>query len=182
MIISTMRSSTQTLMVIQGWTHWNEIQLGAEKEYGMSKAEFERLLPEYQKFMGLIALGYSGLGMFSSEVDKIWHTHILNTVLYEQFCLTICGRMIHHVPNLEKITAYNISDCLEPGPSCKEPDPDPSCVEPAPSPSCAEAGTNPSNQAYTAEYFRKAYTSIYGQIPCAIWRLTMCDGTAFRSS
>lgn len=71
----------EILTIIQGWEHWNVIQLGAEKEYGMPEPTFEKLLPEYQKFMGLVALGHRGLGMFSSEVDKIWHVHILNNPL-----------------------------------------------------------------------------------------------------
>lgn len=65
----------EVLLAIQGWKYWDEIQLGAEKEYGMTRAEFERLLPEYCKFMGLVALGHTGLAMFSDQVDKIWHAH-----------------------------------------------------------------------------------------------------------
>ena len=100
-MIITADSKQELLSILQLWEHWHDIQIGAEKEYGMSQEEFERLLPEYQRFMGLIALGYRGLGMFSTEVDKIWHAHILNTMLYEQFCMKVCGRMIHHAPNLD---------------------------------------------------------------------------------
>lgn len=63
----------EVLLAIQNWEHWNEIRLGAEKEYGMTATEFEKLLPEYCKFMGLVAQGHTGLAMFSDQVDKIWH-------------------------------------------------------------------------------------------------------------
>src|SRR5579872_344224 len=126
-------NNQEVLLAIQSWEYWNEIQLGAEKEYGKTRAEFERLLPEYCKFMGLIAQGHAGLAMFSDQVDKIWHAHILNTLRYEQFCMTIFGRMIHHVPNIhtnETECEISTHNCIEPGPSCKEPEPGPSCREP----------------------------------------------------
>jgi len=50
----------EALIAIRSWEYWDEIQPGAEKEYGLTKAEFERLLPEYCKFMGLIAQDYAG--------------------------------------------------------------------------------------------------------------------------
>src|SRR5438874_735658 len=102
MVQTTISRNLEALAAIQSWEYWHEIQIGAEKEYTMSKEEFDKLLPEYWKFMGLIAQGHTGLGMFSTAVDKIWHAHILNTPRYEQFCIAIFGRMIHHAPNLHQ--------------------------------------------------------------------------------
>jgi hypothetical protein len=85
------------LEAIQSWGHWHEIQLCAQKEYGMSAEEFYRLLPEYQRFIALSA-GYQGVGMLSAEVDKLWHAHILNTKRYYDFCQQYLGRIIHHLP------------------------------------------------------------------------------------
>ena len=82
---------------IQRWEHWHEIQLCAEKEYAMSAGEFYRLLPEYQRFIALTA-AYEGVGMLSTEVDKLWHAHILNTKRYYDFCQQYLGRIIHHLP------------------------------------------------------------------------------------
>lgn len=165
----------EVLLMIQNWEYWNEIRLGTEKEYGMTGAEFERLLPEYCKFMGLIARGYTGLAMFSDQVDKMWHAHILNTLRYEQFCTEIFGRMIHHVPKLySNETEYEIAihNCIEPEPSCKEPEPDPSCREPDPDPSCREGGfIYDSKHMAIAERFRDAYVSAYGELPGDIWNL-----------
>lgn len=165
----------EVLLAIQGWKYWDEIALGAEKEYGMTRAEFEKLLPEYCKFMGLVAQGHTGLAMFSDQVDKIWHAHILNTLRYEQFCAGIVGRTIHHVPNLhsnEPEYEMAIHNCTEPGPSCREPEPDPSCREPDPDPSCKEGEfALSSNHTSAAERFRNVYVSAYGELPNDIWNL-----------
>jgi hypothetical protein len=36
--------------------------------------------------------------MYSPKVDTIWHTHILFTKEYANFCTTVFGRFIHHTP------------------------------------------------------------------------------------
>lgn len=35
----------------------------------------------------------------SKDVDEVWHTHILHTVDYADFCQLHFGRFIHHVPD-----------------------------------------------------------------------------------
>src|SRR5438067_2444784 len=116
--------------------------------------------------------------MFSAEVDKSWHTHILNTLRYEEFCITVIGKKIHHMPNLKAVPESKEPDCIEPGPSCKEPDPSPSCREPDPNPSCREAPVSSHNRTYTVEQFRRAYTSAYGPIPEDVWHLPAADDSA----
>jgi hypothetical protein len=178
---TTLNRDQAMLDAIQDWKYWDEIQIGAEKEYGMPKDEFDKLLPEYWKFMGLIAQGFTGLGMFSNAVDTIWHAHILNTPRYEKFCMAIFGRMIHHVPNLH-IGGFDIRsfapDCTEPGPSCREPEPDPSCREPEPDPSCREFDVPATGKGNAKEYFRNAYLLVYGELPGNIWSLPESDGSA----
>jgi hypothetical protein len=165
-------SPANALSAIQLWEHWHDIQLGAEKEYGMSAEEFDRLLPEYQKFMGLIALGEHGLGMFSSEVDKIWHSMILNTMLYEQFCMQIFGRFIHHAPNLSKSHAECSTICsgIPCDSVCKTEDPIP--VPPPPKPDDMVPMKNEALQFY------QAYASVFGPPPQCIWNLPEMDGIA----
>ncbi len=90
------------LRQILSWPHWDDIQTGAQKEYHMSAKQFRSVVIEYWKFMGLIACGYSGLGMFSRDVDKIWHSHILNMPLYQDFCVSVLGYIAQHIPNLKK--------------------------------------------------------------------------------
>lgn len=145
-----------SLTAIQNWEYWDEIQMGAEIEYNMTREEFDELLPEYQKFMALVALGYRQLGMFSSRVDKVWHAHILNTTLYEHFCTKIYGKMIHHVPNIRKSQQHSGS-CGKS--NCEHPE-DPNDI--------VESAT-------VAERFRAAYKAAYGQYPRDIWNLPEID-------
>ncbi|QBD76355.1 hypothetical protein EPA93_10180 [Ktedonosporobacter rubrisoli] len=63
------------LQRIQCWDHWKEVGRVAQKEYGVSEEDYQRLLPEYQKFLALIA-NYR-VGMLSKDIDRLWHAHIL---------------------------------------------------------------------------------------------------------
>jgi len=174
------------LFRIQQWDGWIAIQKGVAKEYSMPEREFYLILPEYQKFMGLLALGYRGIGMWSQKVDVIWHAHILNTQRYENFCRTIIGEMVHHVPCCDM-------QRIEPGLSCGEPEPEPSCAEPDPGPSYREPDPGPSckgedlssrpigdrQRASTAIIFSKLYMQVYCQVPPPeIWDFTGADGRA----
>jgi hypothetical protein len=57
---------------------------------------------EFKKYMALIALGHTEIGMASQEVDEIWHNFILFTREYGEFCEKVCGRIIHHRPNTSR--------------------------------------------------------------------------------
>jgi hypothetical protein len=68
---------------------------------------------EFKKYMALIALGHTEIGMSSHEVDVIWHNFILFTREYSQFCEKVCGRIIHHRPNTSRrpqLPARSITD------------------------------------------------------------------------
>ena len=192
-----MLEETQTvdsvLLKIQQWNGWVAIQKGAAKEYGMSEQEFYVVLPEYQKFMGLIALGYRGIGMWSQKVDLVWHAHILNTQRYDNFCQTVIGGIVHHVPCCDMqrlkpgVLHADPDPEPEPGPSCREPEPEPSCRE-EPGPSCKETDLSSSlegngngwrssvEEESSAAKFTTLYAEVYGQVPPSdIWDFTGVD-------
>ena len=149
------------LETIQQWKHWNTIQKVAVKEYGITESEFEVALLEYQKFMGLILLGHRELGMFSREVDIVWHSHILHTQLYEAFSTHFFGRMIQHIPNLDlQLETENDSICsnIPCNSKCETEDPVPTPPKPD-----------------KRRTFIEAYTSTYGPVP-SIWHLAIPDG------
>jgi|GEM_PF-3873506 len=52
---------------------------------------------ELKRFLALAAIYDVPLGM-RGPVDELWHTFIIFTVDYMNFCQTVAGRMIHHVP------------------------------------------------------------------------------------
>ena len=110
--------------------------------------------------MALVAQGYTQLGMFSSGVDKIWHSHILNTVLYERFCMQVYGKMIHHVPNTRKSQESPEKRLLKCGKTnCEHLEDLHDRVDPA----------------TVARCFRDAYKAAYGEYPSNIWSLPEAD-------
>jgi hypothetical protein len=65
---------------------------------GMNEAVAEQSIAELRRFFKLIALGYESVGMTSETVDEAWHTLILHTAEYANFCDDVFGRFIHHRP------------------------------------------------------------------------------------
>lgn len=137
--IASMNSAVQKALdafaAMQAWPHWNEIARGAEKEYGMSREEFERVLPEYQRFMALSA-AFPGLGMLGERVDVLWHSHLLNTIRYGEFNERYIGRFVNHLPcssyELYGVGGIQAEICKEPPATCMDPFPAPPDPSPVP--------------------------------------------------
>ncbi len=53
---------------------------------------------EFRRFMGLCVLSPSSVPMVSRKIDHVWHTFVLHTQLYAEFCDEIFGRFAHHEP------------------------------------------------------------------------------------
>lgn len=68
----------------------------------LSANEIPEAISEYRKFMSLILITGGGLGMISRSVDEVWHTHILFTQDYFNFCERAFGRYVHHQPTTSK--------------------------------------------------------------------------------
>ncbi|GER87886.1 hypothetical protein KDW_20480 [Dictyobacter vulcani] len=159
---NTQRKSAQEMLAsIQSWQHWDEIGLVVAKEYYVTSKDFAVALPEYQKFLCLAVMGYEGLGMYSNLVDMLWHGHILTTVLYAEFCTSILGKFVHHIPN----TAVMVSEeewktcrsCRNCSISCKF---------------CSGGGSGGSKETFIA-----AYQAAFGPIS-PVWELSQSDGIA----
>lgn len=58
----------------------------------------------YKRFIALTMLGYRGLDVPSEDVDEVWHTHILFTREYADFCDQLGAGFIHHVPYTRRST------------------------------------------------------------------------------
>ncbi len=56
---------------------------------------------ELKRYLALIAMRPYGTEAYGvrGEVDELWHTFILFTGLYSDFCQAVAGRFIHHVPH-----------------------------------------------------------------------------------
>ena len=58
----------------------------------------ERILDQALAFLGACAVATQPIGP-SDLVDIGWHTFILHTEDYLEFCYRVAGRFIHHVPD-----------------------------------------------------------------------------------
>lgn len=68
------------------------------KDEGLSAeiaAEHER---ELKRFLSLICLNPGEPYGMKGQIDKLWHTFIIHTRDYKDFCDKVAGRFIHHVP------------------------------------------------------------------------------------
>lgn len=79
------------------------------KEGSIDQHRIDEAVSEFRKYMALISLGYQDLGMHSKEVDEVWHSFILFTTEYIDFCQKACGQMIHHRPNTSRRPQLSMS-------------------------------------------------------------------------
>jgi hypothetical protein len=77
-----------------------EFQQSFGKESNGSQRRWaERILDQALAFLRLCAEGQDGPYSPSPLVDIGWHNYLMYTAEYEEFCLRIAGRFIHHRPN-----------------------------------------------------------------------------------
>lgn len=55
-------------------------------------------IDRFKDFIFLNAIGYSKLNMPIKEIDIVWHTFLLFTAEYADFCDRYVGRFVHHEP------------------------------------------------------------------------------------
>ena len=55
---------------------------------------------EFRRYCGMHAVQAEGRIMFSERVDTVWHTCLLFTELYADYCHQAFGHFYHHVPGL----------------------------------------------------------------------------------
>jgi hypothetical protein len=55
---------------------------------------------ELKRYLAMCAERKQGLGIYGlcGPVDDLWHTFIIFTNLYQDFCATVAGRFLHHTP------------------------------------------------------------------------------------
>lgn len=80
-------------------TDFSMIRERIQREGSIEAGQIDKAVREYKRFMLLIAYANCGLAMCSKTVDEVWHTHILHTREYADFCQRAFGRFIHHIPN-----------------------------------------------------------------------------------
>jgi hypothetical protein len=102
----------ERLCAIEEYDLWFVIER-VEKKGAIAPHLIGEAVKEFKKYMALIALGYTEIGMSSQEIDEVWHNFILFTREYAEFCDKVCGKIIHHRPNTSRrpqLPAASITD------------------------------------------------------------------------
>jgi hypothetical protein len=55
-------------------------------------------ISRYRMFLLLVYLYPNSQLVPNQEIDKVWHSHILDTMKYSEDCQMLFGRFIHHFP------------------------------------------------------------------------------------
>lgn len=72
------------------------------KDYNIDPATAKVHERELKRYFILTSEYKGNLAMLSKEVDNLWHTFLLFTKEYQQFCYTMFGEFKHHVPKVSK--------------------------------------------------------------------------------
>ena len=68
------------------------------KEQNVSEETAKEHEQELKKFLVLCSLQVDRSFGISETIDQLWHTFIVFTRAYSEFCREVCGRFIHHSP------------------------------------------------------------------------------------
>ena len=79
----------------------NDIVEKFSREYKMDYGLANEYFYELKKYLFLCSVTNQKLAP-SPEIDKIWHTFILFTKEYRNYCLNFLGRFIDHAPEVKK--------------------------------------------------------------------------------
>lgn len=83
------------------------IHARVQKDTGWSTARVTTAVKEYRRWLYLCALPGAlkshKLGMGPSDVDEVWHTHIIFTQKYMADCKALLGFYLHHKPSEEGV-------------------------------------------------------------------------------
>lgn len=67
-------------------------------EQGPPPDEVREMVSLYRQFLKLIAMYPNRSIVPSKRIDKVWHTHILDTAKYADDCQKVFGYFLHHFP------------------------------------------------------------------------------------
>lgn len=80
---------------------------------GWGKKRFDSALIEYQRFLMLCKIHPDAKVMAPSDVDELWHMHMLDSISYTSDCSRIFGNYLHHDPCINEPDPCNTKETLE---------------------------------------------------------------------
>lgn len=79
----------------------DEIAARYAEEAQLSPAQIEEQIRELKRYLVLVAVTGEPF-LMGGPVDRLWHTWMLFSRSYTDFCASIAGRYIHHAPGRDK--------------------------------------------------------------------------------
>jgi len=101
---SSKRTTQETITAIINYPMSN-VLARCKKDHNYNDEDMIILEQELKRYLTLAAVKSKddlGNGMFSHDVDNLWHSFILFTNDYADFCTTHIGHFIHHVPEINE--------------------------------------------------------------------------------
>lgn len=132
----------------------NEVIARYARDWELSYEDAERHVFELRRFLALCALNDGPAYGMRGQIDEAWHTFIIFTREYSEFCQAVAGRFLHHRPNTDSgsgpsgLDAYQrfLSDYertfREPAPADLWPRPFASPSNGSPCGGCSNCGTD----------------------------------------
>jgi hypothetical protein len=96
-------SSADTIAAIMNYKMPHVIAR-CQKDHNYTNDDMVILEQELKRYLALSAIMQKedlGTGMYSGDVDNLWHAFILFTAEYADFCQKHIGYFVHHMPELE---------------------------------------------------------------------------------
>lgn len=101
-------SNTSLYSIINSWNLDKILQFTKLEYPEISNEAWLEALGEYRNYMYLGLVSGKYLQIPNKVMDYIWHSHILHTSDYQDFCYTVNGgKLIHHEPSLYVETKFN---------------------------------------------------------------------------
>jgi hypothetical protein len=67
------------------------------RKFDWSVQRIKNAIQRYKQYLYIVSIENKPVSP-TSDVDEVWHQHILHTRLYEEHCKKIYGKMLHHQP------------------------------------------------------------------------------------
>lgn len=103
-----MTLAVQTAPVTDVWVRAqaHDMQMVAarmvKKGLARDATQAEELVTEYLRYMTIVSENQGQIFAPSDAVDEVWHTHLLFTADYAEFCEKVVGTFLHHRPATDR--------------------------------------------------------------------------------
>ncbi len=79
-------------------TDFSKVAKKVAHDHGFDERYVERGILALKQYYAIAVLDPLNMHAVSTEVDPFWHTHILFTEDYAEFCQKLVGTYVHHTP------------------------------------------------------------------------------------